>query len=91
MMLKAEGGGGSNLKGTIKWMAPEVCLGSGGSKASDVWSLGCTVVEMATADSPFPETNNQFSILFNIGMGKCEPLIPTAIDCDGQVSSLPSP
>jgi serine/threonine protein kinase len=79
MLSKAEGGAASNLKGTIKWMAPEVCLGGGGSKASDVWSLGCTVVEMATGGSPFPDNDNQFSILFNIGMGKCDPLIPKSL------------
>eukprot|EP00668_Euglena_longa_P017732 GGOE01022173.1.p1 GENE.GGOE01022173.1~~GGOE01022173.1.p1 ORF type:complete len:727 (+),score=184.60 GGOE01022173.1:58-2181(+) len=79
LITKSEGA--SELKGTIKWMAPEVCLGNGGCKASDVWSLGCTVVEMLTGDSPFPGID-QFSLLFNVAMGKCEPLVPEAVSAE---------
>eukprot|EP00667_Euglena_gracilis_P002976 EG_transcript_2983 len=79
LITKTEGA--SELKGTIKWMAPEVCLGNGGCKASDVWSLGCTVVEMLTGESPFPGID-QFSLLFHVAMGKCEPQIPEAVSGD---------
>ena len=34
--------------GTPFWMAPELISQSGGGKASDIWSVGCTVLELYT-------------------------------------------
>jgi serine/threonine protein kinase/PAS domain-containing protein len=54
------GSGGSGNKntvvGTLLWMAPELVRGeSQASKASDVWSLGCAIIEMITAEFPWNE------------------------------------
>eukprot|EP01062_Namystynia_karyoxenos_P058728 TRINITY_DN50210_c0_g1_i1.p1 TRINITY_DN50210_c0_g1~~TRINITY_DN50210_c0_g1_i1.p1 ORF type:complete len:800 (+),score=226.43 TRINITY_DN50210_c0_g1_i1:89-2401(+) len=50
---EAEGKAEQKLCGTPNWMAPEVLREEGHSKASDVWSLGCTTMEMLTAKAPW--------------------------------------
>ncbi|KAL6063574.1 Protein kinase of the Mitotic Exit Network [Balamuthia mandrillaris] len=39
--------------GTPFWMAPEITEMSGGGKVSDIWSVGCTVIELLTGKAPF--------------------------------------
>jgi serine/threonine protein kinase len=34
-------------------VSPEVILRSGATKASDIWSIGCTVIEMITGKPPY--------------------------------------
>ncbi|MCO5550783.1 hypothetical protein L7F22_004274 [Adiantum nelumboides] len=41
------------MRGTFSHMAPEVVEGRGAGPASDVWSLGCTVVEMMQGVGPW--------------------------------------
>jgi serine/threonine protein kinase len=42
-----------NVVGTPYWMAPEVISFSGSSTASDIWSVGCTVIELLTGKPPY--------------------------------------
>jgi serine/threonine protein kinase len=43
------------LVGTIPWMAPEVVKQEEFCQASDIWSVGCTLIELATQERPWPE------------------------------------
>eukprot|EP00668_Euglena_longa_P022738 GGOE01028321.1.p1 GENE.GGOE01028321.1~~GGOE01028321.1.p1 ORF type:complete len:792 (-),score=219.56 GGOE01028321.1:433-2808(-) len=47
-----------SLKGTVLWMAPETFRGRY-STASDMWSFGCTLIEMATSKDPWHEQQFQ--------------------------------
>lgn len=43
----------TSIQGTANWMAPEVIMGLGSSRFSDIWSLGCTVLEMFQGEPPY--------------------------------------
>lgn len=67
----------SGLKGTPHWMAPEVIKGTQmttGWIKSDVWSVGCTVVEMMTAALPFAVYDNPMTAMYHIANGEQPPL-----------------
>ncbi|KAI9883943.1 MAG: hypothetical protein M1823_004287 [Watsoniomyces obsoletus] len=50
---KATGLHESSVVGTPYWMAPEVIELSGATTASDIWSLGCTVIELLEGKPPY--------------------------------------
>jgi len=61
-----------SLKGTPYWMAPEVVKQEGYGRRADIWSLGCTVVEMATAKAPWWEVSNSFAVMMKIANSKVQ-------------------
>jgi len=67
----------SGLKGTPHWMAPEVIKGQqseNGWGNADIWSVGCTVVEMLTAQMPWSIYPNPMAAMYHIANGERPPL-----------------
>eukprot|EP01062_Namystynia_karyoxenos_P018588 TRINITY_DN16940_c0_g1_i2.p1 TRINITY_DN16940_c0_g1~~TRINITY_DN16940_c0_g1_i2.p1 ORF type:complete len:1118 (+),score=74.00 TRINITY_DN16940_c0_g1_i2:136-3489(+) len=61
--------GCTTVRGTPYWMAPEVITGRGHGTPADVWSIGCTVLEMVTGKPPHSDIN-QMSAMCKIASGE---------------------
>ncbi|XP_062219849.1 mitogen-activated protein kinase kinase kinase YODA-like [Phragmites australis] len=73
-----------SFKGSPYWMAPEVIKNSNGCNlAVDIWSLGCTVLEMATSKPPWSQYEG-IAAMFKIGNGKELPPIPDHLSEEGK-------
>lgn len=75
------GTGIRSVTGTPYWMSPEVISGEGYGRKADVWSLGCTVVEMLTEKPPWAEYEAMAAI-FKIATQPTNPLLP--VHCSEQ-------
>ncbi|KAL5076581.1 hypothetical protein RYX36_015565 [Vicia faba] len=73
-----------SCKGTAFWMAPEVVKGKnkGYGLPADVWSLGCTALEMLTGQIPYSNLECMQAI-FRIGKGVLPP-IPDTLSRDAK-------
>lgn len=73
-----------SFKGTAFWMAPEVVnrKNSGYGLAADIWSFGCTVLEMLTGRIPYSHLEGM-QALFRIGRGEPPP-IPNKLSRDAR-------
>ena len=53
------------VQGTPNWLAPEIISLRGTSKASDIWAVGCCILEMLTGLPPYA-TCNAMTAMFRI-------------------------
>eukprot|EP01063_Lacrimia_lanifica_P037268 TRINITY_DN7601_c0_g1_i1.p1 TRINITY_DN7601_c0_g1~~TRINITY_DN7601_c0_g1_i1.p1 ORF type:complete len:536 (+),score=159.12 TRINITY_DN7601_c0_g1_i1:145-1752(+) len=71
----------ATVTGTACFMAPEVIKGTGHGLASDVWSLGCAVIEMLRGKPPFSDFENQYTTMMYVaGLRDAEKEIPENVN-----------
>lgn len=60
-------------------MAPEVMRQEGHGRFADIWSLGCTVIEMATGKPPWSHRTNPIAVFMQVGNSNEPPSIPAEL------------
>ncbi|KAL0335299.1 UNVERIFIED_CONTAM: Mitogen-activated protein kinase kinase kinase [Sesamum radiatum] len=76
----------NGIGGTPLWMAPEVLRNEALNFAADIWSLGCTVIEMATGRPPWgldATSKNPMAALLKIAKGHELPEFPRHFSAEG--------
>lgn len=69
----------NSMTGTPMYMSPEVITGQSSPRngVTDIWSLGCCVLEMATGRRPWANLDNEWAIMYHIAAGH-KPQLPSA-------------
>ncbi|KAJ2226104.1 Protein kinase of the Mitotic Exit Network, partial [Coemansia sp. RSA 485] len=64
--------GMDTVVGSPYWIAPEVLQLKGATTASDIWSLGCTIVQMVDGKAPYQDLQ-PMAAMFRIGQDEHPP------------------
>ncbi|CAA0834359.1 Mitogen-activated protein kinase kinase kinase YODA [Striga hermonthica] len=74
----------SLLTDSSYWMAPEVIMNPNTcNRAMDIWSLGCTIIEMATSEPPLSQYKKG-GAMFKVAYHKELPSIPDHLSDEGK-------
>ena len=65
-----------SMRGTSRYMAPEV-IRRRYTYAADVWSVGCSVLEMLTGNIPFSSFSTDIAVMRNVVKNEDPPNIPS--------------
>ncbi|KAI9341339.1 kinase-like domain-containing protein [Obelidium mucronatum] len=71
----------NSIMGSPFWMSPEIIQLEGAVKTSDIWSVGCTVIELLEGKPPY-YSYDPMSVLFNIVQDNHPPFPETVISKD---------
>ena len=68
----------NSLIGTPMYMSPEAITGTsqGQQSSTDIWAMGCCVLEMATGRRPWANLDNEWAIMYHIAAGQL-PQLPS--------------
>ncbi|ORX35369.1 hypothetical protein BD324DRAFT_609596 [Kockovaella imperatae] len=69
----------NSFAGTPMYMAPEVIRATeraGKLGSADIWSTGCVLLELATGRKPWSNLDNEWAIMFHIGIATQHPPLP---------------
>ncbi|CAI0376907.1 unnamed protein product [Linum tenue] len=82
--ISKQSGGGEKLgiRGTVRYMAPEVAAAGKVTTAMDIWALGCTVVEMITGKRPWKGLEKE-EVMARLAEGR-HPDIPAGLSAEGR-------
>ncbi|KAF7823151.1 mitogen-activated protein kinase kinase kinase 18-like [Senna tora] len=64
------------ISGTPMFMAPEAARGEEQGYPCDIWALGCTLIEVFSGVSPWPNVGDSVSVLYRIAYSGEVPEIP---------------
>eukprot|EP00759_Apiculatamorpha_spiralis_P042528 PhF_6_TR40520/c0_g1_i2/m.60678 len=79
----------TEMKGTLRFMAPEVCKEEPHDYSCDIWSIGCTVMEMLTGMQPLPHIEgNYLQVIAQLSSMTNETVIPVPRSIQGNARSF---
>eukprot|EP00270_Netrium_digitus_P009528 TRINITY_DN2895_c0_g1_i1.p1 TRINITY_DN2895_c0_g1~~TRINITY_DN2895_c0_g1_i1.p1 ORF type:complete len:494 (-),score=25.44 TRINITY_DN2895_c0_g1_i1:205-1686(-) len=72
--------------GTVYWMSPEMVQGKDDTgTATDLWSLGCTMIELAQGKPAWQDsTGGHFSVMYAIGCTNEMPSVPEHLSAEAK-------